>query len=88
MAMENIKKQKYKDENKNFQEEWVENYGLIDNNGKSCLICNITIKKYKVSNLHQHYEINHPHFSTQNYEPRNLNPCNLVFLNNMTFNFI
>ena len=51
MAMENIRKQKYKDKNINFQEEWVENYGFIDNNGKLCLICNIMIKNYKVSNL-------------------------------------
>ena len=48
MAMENIRKQNYKDENRNFQEEWFENYGFIDNNGKSLsLICNIIIKNYK-----------------------------------------
>ena len=66
MAMENIRKRKHGNENRNFQEELVENYGFINNNGKSfCVICNITIKNYKVSNLHRHYETNHPHFSTQ-----------------------
>ena len=30
MAMENIRKQKYNDENRNFQEKWVENYDFID----------------------------------------------------------
>ena len=65
MAMENIRKRKYENENRNLQEEWVENYNFIDNNGKSfCLICNIIIKNYKVSNLRRHYETNHPHFST------------------------
>ena len=50
--MENIRKQKYEDKNKNLQKKGVENYSFIDNNGKLCLICNITIKNYKVSNLY------------------------------------
>ena len=32
--MENIRKRKYEDKNRNFEEEWVENYDFIDNNGK------------------------------------------------------
>ena len=28
--MKNIRRQRYEDENRNFQEEWVENYGFID----------------------------------------------------------
>ena len=59
MALENIRKRKYEDENRNFQEKWVENYGLIDKNGKLLsLICNITIIKCKVSNLRRQYVTN------------------------------
>ena len=86
MAMENISKRKCKDKNRNFQEEWFENYGFIDNKKSSCLICNTTIKNYKVA-IHMDimkqiiptFQLNI--HSIQNYKPRNLNLCNLVFLN-------
>ena len=70
MTSENIKKRKYNQENRTFQEEWTEKFFFIDNNGKSlCLICKATIATYKVTNLRRHYEVSHPHFFTEY-------PCN------------
>lgn len=63
------KKRKYDQENRSFNNEWEENFFFIDNNGKAlCVICNSTVKNYKVSNLRRHYETNHPQFSNQ-YPP-------------------
>lgn len=66
MSAENIKKRKYKEENRGFQEDWTEKFLFIDNNNKSmCLICKINISNYKVSNLRRHHEGSHPNFLTQ-----------------------
>lgn len=49
MTSQNIKKRKYKQENRIFQKEWIENFAFIDNNEKWLgLFCKITIANYKI----------------------------------------
>ena len=63
------KNRKYEQENRSFNNEWEENLFFIENNGKAlCVICNSTVKNYKASKLHRHYETNHLQFSNQ-YPP-------------------
>lgn len=55
------KKRKYEQENVSFKKFY--------NNGKT-IICNSSVKNYKVNNLHRYYQTNHSEFS--NLYPPNL----------------
>ncbi|KAL4126170.1 hypothetical protein QTP88_010396 [Uroleucon formosanum] len=59
-------KRKYEEEKREFKLEWEELYFFIQKNDKPfCLICQVTLSQFKVSNLKRHYETNHNTFSRE-----------------------
>ncbi|XP_060836051.1 general transcription factor II-I repeat domain-containing protein 2B-like [Rhopalosiphum padi] len=59
-------KRKYEEEKREFKLEWEELYFFIQKNDKPfCLICQVTLSQFKVSNLKRHYETNHSTFSRE-----------------------
>ncbi|XP_025196828.1 general transcription factor II-I repeat domain-containing protein 2B-like [Melanaphis sacchari] len=59
-------KRKYEEEKREFKLEWEEIYFFIQKNDKPfCLICQVTLSQFKVSNLKRHYETNHSTFSRE-----------------------
>ena len=58
-------KRKYEEEKREFKLEWEELYFFIQKNKPFCLICQVTLSQFKVSNLKRHYETNHSTFSRE-----------------------
>uniref|UniRef100_A0A2S2R1K0 General transcription factor II-I repeat domain-containing protein 2 n=1 Tax=Sipha flava TaxID=143950 RepID=A0A2S2R1K0_9HEMI len=59
-------KRKYEEEKREFKLEWEELYFFIQKNDKPfCVICQVTLSQFKVSNLKRHYETNHSTFSRE-----------------------
>ena len=58
--METSKKGKLADEGRLFDKKWLENYFMMENNGKPlCLVCMQVIDVMKKYNVKRHYEMQH-----------------------------
>ena len=53
-------KRKYEDEHRTFLTEWESLYFFVERNGKPfCLICQVSLGHFKVSNLQRHFSSLH-----------------------------
>ena len=53
-------KQKYEDEHRTFLTEWESLYFFVERNGKPfCLICQASLRHFKVLNLQRHFSLLH-----------------------------
>ena len=58
--METSKKTKFANEGRMFNEKWLENYFMMENDGKPlCLVCKQVITLVKEYNVKQRYETQH-----------------------------
>ena len=58
--METSKKRKFAKEGRVFNEKWLENYFMMENNGEPlCLVCMQVIDVMKEYNVKRHYETQH-----------------------------